>query len=105
MKSSSDGSRPEKKLPTIDELRKTAAENQYELKVKDFFLGKQETSASSSAIILPPVDSYSQQTIRLSIVNEKVMTWSVYFLLLLININFQFDLVSNKYLLMIMDKQ
>jgi hypothetical protein len=77
MKPSSDGSRPEKKLPTIDELRKTTEEKQYELKVKEFYLGKQETSASASTIILPPVDAYSQQTIRLSIVSEKVMTWFV----------------------------
>ncbi|CAF4506385.1 unnamed protein product [Rotaria sp. Silwood1] len=75
---SADGSRAEKKLPTMDELRKTKEENQYEIKVKEFFFGKgdvsKEETTSSSAIILPPVDTYSQQTIRLSIVSQKVMT-------------------------------
>ncbi|CAF2382003.1 unnamed protein product [Rotaria sp. Silwood2] len=75
---SSDGSRAEKKLPTIDELQKTKEENQYEIKVKEFFFGKgdisKEETTSSSAIILPPVDAYSQHTIRLSIVSQKVMT-------------------------------
>jgi hypothetical protein len=41
---SSEGSRAEKKLPNIDELRKTTGENQYEIKVKDFFFGKGDTS-------------------------------------------------------------
>jgi hypothetical protein len=69
---SSDQPRPEKKLPTINELQN----KQYELKVKEFFLGKEEPS-SSSGIILPPIDAYSQQTIRISIVSEKIMTWFV----------------------------
>ncbi|CAF0822018.1 unnamed protein product [Rotaria sordida] len=76
---SSDGSRAEKKLPTIDELQRTQPENQYEIKVKEFFFGKSDTSKEeittlSSAIILPPIDAYSQQTIRLSIVSQKIMT-------------------------------
>ena len=37
---SSDGSRAEKKLPTLDELKKTTEQKQYELKVKEFFVGK-----------------------------------------------------------------
>lgn len=37
----SEGSRPEKKLPTIDELRKTSEDQQYELKVKEFYFGKE----------------------------------------------------------------
>ena len=69
---SSDQPRAEKKLPSINELQN----KQYELKVKEFFLGKEEPSSSSS-IILPPVDAYSQQTIRLTIVSEKIMTWFV----------------------------
>ena len=40
---SSDGVRAEKKIPTIDELRKTTVENQYELKVKEFLFGKIDT--------------------------------------------------------------
>ncbi|UJR35301.1 hypothetical protein I4U23_028063 [Adineta vaga] len=77
---SSDNARAQKKLPTIGELQKTTTQTQYELKVKEFFVGKSEqiteetASSSSSAIILPPVDAYSQQTIRLSIVTEKLMT-------------------------------
>jgi hypothetical protein len=41
-------------------------------------------------IVLPPVDTYSQQTIRLSIVSEKITTWFdiCFFLLLLLLINF-----------------
>ncbi|CAM4862447.1 unnamed protein product [Rotaria socialis] len=74
----SDASRAERKLPTIDELRKIKEKNQYELKVKEFFVGKsdksKEESSSPSAIILPPVDTYSQQAIRLSIVSQKIMT-------------------------------
>jgi hypothetical protein len=37
---SSDAPRGDKKLPGIDELQETAAERQYEVKVKDFFFGK-----------------------------------------------------------------
>ncbi|CAF0760808.1 unnamed protein product [Adineta steineri] len=74
----SDGVRAEKKLPSLKELQKTTAETQYEVKVKEFFFGKgdikEEETTQSSAIILPPVDAYSQQTIRLSIVSEKIMT-------------------------------
>lgn len=40
---SSDGARPEKKIPPIKELQKTVAESQYELKVKEFFFGKDVT--------------------------------------------------------------
>ncbi|CAF3916838.1 unnamed protein product [Rotaria magnacalcarata] len=40
----SDTSRAERKLPTIDELRKIKEENQYELKVKEFFVGKSDKS-------------------------------------------------------------
>ena len=39
-----DGNRAEKNLPTIDELKKTAEQGQYELKVKDFFTGKIDSS-------------------------------------------------------------
>lgn len=39
---SSEGGRAEKKLPTIDELKTTTEQQQYELKVKEFFLGKDE---------------------------------------------------------------
>jgi hypothetical protein len=73
---SSDGVRAEKKLPTLDELRTT----KYELKVKEFYFGKEvpskeeEETSASSVIDLPPVDAYSQQTIRLSIVSEKILT-------------------------------
>jgi hypothetical protein len=41
---SSDRSRPEKKLPSINELRKTTADNQYEIKVKEFLFGKGDSS-------------------------------------------------------------
>jgi hypothetical protein len=41
---SSESGRAEKKPPTLDELRKTAAENQYELKVKEFYFGKEVRS-------------------------------------------------------------
>lgn len=40
---SSDGSRAEKNLPTLDELKKTTEENQYEIKVKEFLFGKPDT--------------------------------------------------------------
>ncbi len=40
----SDGARAEKKLPPIEELQKTVAEGQYELKVKEFLFGKEDTS-------------------------------------------------------------
>ena len=38
---SSESGRGEKKPPTLNELRKTTAENQYELKVKEFYFGKE----------------------------------------------------------------
>jgi hypothetical protein len=41
---STDEPRAERKLPTIDELRQTTTENQYELKVKEFFFGKNDSS-------------------------------------------------------------
>ena len=40
----SDGLRPEKKLPTVDQLRETVVDGQYELKVKDFLFGKDKAS-------------------------------------------------------------
>jgi hypothetical protein len=36
-----------------------------------------QDTTTLSGVALPPVDAYSQQTIRLSIVSEKIMTWSV----------------------------
>ncbi|CAF0908696.1 unnamed protein product, partial [Didymodactylos carnosus] len=71
------------KLPPIEELKKN---NGYELKVKEFLFGKQSeqqqqqqviklrTEKLNSSIDLPPIDPYSQHTIRLSIVNEKIST-------------------------------
>ena len=40
-----------------------------------FLFRLQKENSSSTTIALPPVDAYSQQTIRLSIVNEKLHTW------------------------------
>lgn len=48
---SADGSRPEKKLPTLDELQKTAAKNQYEIKVKEFFYGKESTTKEVRSLL------------------------------------------------------
>lgn len=41
---SSDSSRAEKKIPTMDELKETKEKRQYELKVKEFFFGKDDPS-------------------------------------------------------------
>ncbi len=41
----SDGARAEKKLPPIQELQKTIAEGQYELKVKEFLFGKEDNTS------------------------------------------------------------
>ncbi|CAF1356688.1 unnamed protein product [Adineta ricciae] len=75
---SSENKRAERKLPTLEQLQKTTTQSQYEIKVKEFFFGKNEQideeMSASSAIALPPVDAYSQQSIRLSIVGDKLMT-------------------------------
>ena len=67
---------------------------------------RQETT-SSSTIVLPPVDAYSHQTIRLSIVSEKIMTWSVFSLPfdVINSSSFLFFLASNNCLSMKEDKQ
>ena len=40
----SSGPRAEKKLPTVEQLRQTGIDGQYELKVKDFLFGKEKAS-------------------------------------------------------------
>jgi len=65
----STGQRAERGLPTVEQLQ----QGQYAIKVKEFLCGKTREE-EPLPIVLPPVDSISQQSIRLSIVNEKVQT-------------------------------
>lgn len=89
----STGQRAERGLPTMEQLQ----QDQYAIKVKEFLCGKTREEVRKSTkrktfsirrvvfffffekeplpIVLPPIDSISQQSIRLSIVNEKVQTW------------------------------